>query len=851
MPKRPDASSLSDYHRKRSFDRTPEPGGASKAVPADERAAGATPGGASQFVIQKHAATRTHYDLRLELDGVLKSWAVPKTPSYDQADKRVAIHVEDHPLEYARFEGIIPEGNYGAGAVIVWDRGVFLWAEDPHEGFEKGKLLFELRGYKLRGRWTLVKIKDRESDADNTWLLIKERDGLEGPDREVPEASILSGLTVEQLGDGYDPADPILDMLAGLDAPGRPVAADEARPMLAETRKKAFDREGWVFELKYDGYRIIAGVEDGEARLLTRNGNDITDSFPEIVTSLEALPFGDFVVDGEVVVHDDRGIPSFQRLQKRARLSRPVDIRHASVTLPATLYLFDCLGFGGHDLRGLALTDRKDVLRRMLPPAGPLRYSDHIPEKGKQLFDRVAAMGLEGVVAKKADSPYRSGRSSDWLKVRADLVDDFVVVGWTDPTGGRAGFGALHLGLFEDGTLTYAGRAGSGFSDEQLDELGPRLRAAEIAEPAVAHPPGGKGHHWIDPGALPLVAEVRYKEWTDDGNLRQPVFLRFRDDKPLEECVKRVDVGSLSLVVDAPEPTQREVRLTNLDKVFWPEEGHTKGDLVRYYEAIAEWILPYLRDRPLVLTRYPDGIDGKSFYQKDMPDWAPDWIRTETVWSEGSERDLSYIICDDADTLLWVANSASIPLHIWHSRVGSLETPDWCVIDLDPKEASFDDVIEVARTIHALCDDIGLPHYAKTSGSSGIHVLVPLHRAFTHEQSRILGHLLSQVVAAERPDIATLQRVIDRREGKVYLDYLQNGHGKLVAAPFCVRPKPGAPVSAPIAWEEVRPGLAIRDFTIRTVPDRMAALGEDPLRPVLEDRPDLLAALGRLQDRLG
>ncbi|MEJ2504596.1 MAG: non-homologous end-joining DNA ligase, partial [Gemmatimonadota bacterium] len=667
--------------------------------------------------------------------------------------------------EYARFEGVIPADNYGAGPVIVWDRGVFLWAEDPHEGFEKGKLLFELRGYKLRGRWTLVKIKDRDSDADNTWLLIKERDGLEGPGREVPEASILSGLTVEQLGEGYDPAAPILDALVELDAPDHPVVAGEVKPMLAETRKKAFDRDGWVFELKYDGYRIIAGVENGEARLWTRNGNEITASFPEIVETLGALPFDDFVVDGEVVVHDDRGIPSFQRLQKRARLSRPVDIAHAAAELPATLYLFDCLGFGGHDLRGLSLLDRKDVLRRLLPPAGPLRFSDHI-------------------VAKKADAPYRSGRSADWLKIRADLVDDFVVVGWTDPTGGRTGFGALHLGAYDDGALVYAGRAGSGFSDDQLDELGPRLEAAEVDDPVVAHAPGGKGHHWIDPDALPLVAEVRYKEWTDDGNLRQPVFQRFRDDKPLEECVKRVEVSSLSLVVDAPEPERREVRLTNLDKVFWPGDGYTKGDLVRYYEAIAEWILPYLRDRPLVLTRYPDGIDGKSFYQKDMPDWAPDWIRTETVWSEGSERDLSYVICDDVDTLLWVANSASIPLHIWHSRVGSLETPDWCVIDLDPKEAPFEDVIAVARALHALCDDIGLPHYAKTSGSSGIHVLVPLHRAFTHEQSRILGQLLSQVVVAERPDIATLQRVIDRREGKVYLDYLQNGHGKLVAAPF-------------------------------------------------------------------
>jgi bifunctional non-homologous end joining protein LigD len=831
--RRPDAP-LSDYHAKRSFDRTPEPGGG-----------GASAGG-NLFVVQKHAATRTHYDLRLELDGVLKSWAVPKTPSYDQADKRVAIHVEDHPVEYASFEGVIPEGNYGAGPVVVWDRGTWVPVEDPHEGFEKGKLLFELRGYKLRGRWTLVKIRDRDSDADNTWLLIKERDGLEGPGRELPEPSILSGLTVEELGEGHDPTVPLRARLRELGAPEGEVDAASVAPMLAESRKKPFSREGWVFELKYDGYRIIGGVSHGSAHLYTRNGNEITASFPEIARSLEALPFPSFVVDGEVVVHDDRGLPSFQRLQKRARLSRPLDVRHASLTLPATLYVFDCLAVGGHDLRDLPLLDRKDVLRRLLPPAGPLRFSDHVARQGKDLYDRVSAMGLEGIVAKKADAPYRSGRSADWLKVRADLVDDFVVVGWTEPKGGRGGFGALHLGAWDGDALVYAGRVVSGFSDDQLDAVATELVAAETDASTAEGAPSGRGHHWTD---ARLVVEVRYKEWTEEGLLRQPVFLRLREDKPPEECVKRAPVTAVATVEPEAE-APREVRLTNLDKVFWPASGQTKGDLVRYYEAIAPWILPYLRDRPLVLTRYPDGIDGKSFYQKDAPDWAPEWLRTETVWSEGSERELSYIICDHVDTLLWVTNSASIPLHIWHSRVGTLERPDWCVIDLDPKDAPFEDVIAVARHLHGLCQEIGLPDFVKTSGSSGIHVLVPLARRFTHEQARILAHLLSQVVVAELPEIATLDRVIERRDGKVYLDYLQNGHGKLIAAPFSVRPRPGAPVSAPLRWEEVKSGLAILDFTIANVPDRMRELDPDPMAAVLETEPDLAAALAALQARL-
>ncbi|HSH44700.1 MAG TPA: DNA ligase D, partial [Longimicrobiales bacterium] len=732
---------------------------------------------------------------------------------------------------------------------IVWDRGTFSWVEDPHEGFEKGKLLFELRGYKLRGRWTLVKIKDRDSDADNTWLLIKEKDGLQGPGREVPEASILSGLTVEELGAGHDPAEAVLARLDELEAPERRVRASSVKPMLAEARRKPFDRKGWVFELKYDGYRIIGGVAGGRATLLTRNGNDVTASFPEVAASLEALPFRDFVVDGEVVVHDDRGIPSFQRLQQRAQLRRAADIARAAVITPATLYTFDLPGFGDRDLRPLPLLDRKDVLRMLIPPAGPLRYSDHIPEQGKALFQRVADMGLEGLVAKKADAPYHGGRSGDWLKIRADLVDDFCVVGWTDPKGTRSGFGALHLGAYDGDRLVYAGRAGTGFSEAQIAAAEEALRSVEIDEPLAEGAPTGRGHHWTPPG---LVVEVRYREWTDEGLLRHPVFLRFRDDKAPSECVKRAPASSLPAEVEAdssPEPA-REVRVTNADKVFWPEEGYTKGDLVSYYEGIADWLLPYLRDRPLVLTRFPDGIHGKSFYQKDAPDWAPDWLRTVRVWSEGSQRDLDYFVCDNVESLLWVANSASIPLHVWHSRVGSLERPDWSVIDLDPKEAPFEDVIRVAQALHQLCDEIGLDHFVKTSGSSGLHVLTPLARKFTHEQSRILAQLLSQVIVNRVPEIATLQRVIDRREGKVYLDYLQNGHGKLIVAPYSVRPKPGAPVSAPLTWEQVRPGLAIGDFTMANMRAHMESMGQDPLLPVLDVEPDLLGALERLQEQL-
>jgi bifunctional non-homologous end joining protein LigD len=856
-PRDPSADALEAYRRKRAVDRTPEPAGT----------VAATPG--TVFVVQKHDATRLHYDLRLELDGVLKSWAVPKGPSRNTADKRVAIHVEDHPVEYADFEGVIPEGNYGAGAVIVWDRGTYVALEDMHAGFEKGKLLFELRGYKLRGRWTLVKIKKAETE----WLLIKERDEWVSEDGDAfPQGSVLSGLTVEELAGGGERAGEVRNELERLKAVRRPLHAADVKLMLAESREGPFSGEEWVFELKYDGYRMLAESREGAGRLVTRSGRDATGSFPDIVRALRALPYAHLVIDGEVVVHDEAGLPSFQRLQKRAMLSRSTDIRRAAVALPATLYVFDLLGFEDFDLRSLPLVERKALLRRLLPEAGPLRYADHIEGRGEAFYEGVERMGLEGMVAKKAAGPYRAGRSADWLKVRASPTDDFVIVGHTSPKGSRTGFGALHLATHIDGVLTFTGTVGTGFTERLLRDTSERLDESRRVDAPCAGPPAGSDHHWVEPE---LVCEVRYVEVTGEGLLRQPVFLRFRDDKPPAECVRTTRLSSSGS--DDPSPSaegpgatpqdeteadreeafpevrvseSREVRFTNLDKVLWPQDGYTKGDLIEYYRAIAPWMLPYLRDRPVVLTRFPDGIDGKSFFQKDAPSFAPDWIRTETVYSGGSERDLSYFVCDDEATLLYLANSASIPLHVWASRIASLATPDWCILDLDPKEAPFTDVVRVARHLHELSTAIGLPAYIKTSGSSGLHVMVPLGRQLTHEQARSLGELLARVVAKELPEIATIVRLPAKREGKVYVDFMQNGHGKLLVAPFCVRPLPGAPVSTPLEWSEVEPGLDIRAFTIRNVPARLETAGRDPLRAVLEEKPDLVGALAALHPRL-
>ncbi len=835
----PPADPLSTYRAKRALERTPEPAGA----------VGRTDG--RLFVVHEHAARRLHYDLRLEMDGVLRSWAVPKGPSYDTADKRLAVLVEDHPLEYGDFEGLIPDGNYGAGAVIVWDRGQWVPVGDPAEGLEQGKLLFELRGYKLRGMWTLVKLKKGEKD----WLFIKERDEWAGAGRVPPAESVLSGMTVADLKAGEHPGDAIERELERLGAPRRAVNAKSAGLMLAETADRAFSRPGWLFEPKLDGYRVLAARGGGDARLLSRNTNDYSDAFPEITRAVAALPFDRVVLDGEVVALDDRGIPSFQRLQGRARLRRPIDIRHATVECPVTYYAFDLLGFGDFDLRPLPLTARKSMLQRVLPPVGALRYLEHVEDDGEALYREAERLGLEGVVGKKAAAPYKAGRSALWLKVRSRKTDDFVVVGFSAPKGSRGGFGALHLGEYVDGLLTYAGRVGTGFSEQQLAGVSRTLKARQRSDAPGAGPvPKEKGTTWVEPV---LVAEVEYSERTDEGLLRQPVFLRFRDDKRPDECVRQASVpagareappaGKARTKVAATAPSgELPFELTNVKKIFWPEDGYTKGDMLEYYRAISPWLLPFLRNRPVVMTRFPDGIAGKSFFQKDAPGFAPDWIRTERMWSEDTQREIDYFVCDDVASLLYVINLGSIPLHIWSSRAPTLERPDWCVLDLDPKGAPFEQVVQVALEARALCRRIELPLFVKTSGSSGLHLLVPLGRQCTHEQSRALGELLARYLVGRLPEIATITRQVSRRDGRVYVDYLQNGSGKLLVAPFSVRPLPGAPVSMPLAWKEVNGKLDIRAHTIRTAPARMAKLKADSLVGVLDTEPDLAGALERL-----
>ena len=828
-----------------------EPPGRPGSPPSPSRES--EPGGV--YVVQLHAARRAHYDLRLEWGGVLRSWAVPKGPSLDPAEKRLAVQVEDHPIEYADFEGVIPAGRYGAGAMIVWDRGTWKPLGDAETGIEHGKLLFELKGHKLIGMWTLVRLKKA-----NEWLLIRERQGIgeryPAALAPPPSESILSGLTVEELASGYDAAPEVRRRLRDLKAPRRTVRPTDVRFMLASAKERPFSRAGWIFEPKLDGYRILAARADGETTLVTRGGGDVTRIFPDLAAAVDRLPLERFILDGEVVVHDESGRPSFQALQQRAALRRAADIALAARRGPVTYYAFDLLAACEYDLRPLPLFERKRLLRELLAPVGPVRYVEHFEERGEELYTGARATGIEGVVGKAADSPYRGGRSASWVKVRADRTADFVVVGYTEPRGSRAGFGALHLGAYRNGELIYVGRVGSGLTGGDLTALRPALVRRSCRTPACIGPlPAGADHRWVVPE---LVCEVRYKEWTEDGLLRQPVFVRSRDEKPAAECampedgLRALPPLAIPATDGAADPRSMhgpgEILPGKPDKVFWPAEGTTKGELFAYYRAIAPWLLPYLENRPLVLTRYPDGIEGKSFYQKNAPDHVPEWVRTEKILSAGSDRELAYIVCDDRATLLYLVDLGTIPLHVWASRAGSLETPDWCVLDLDPKGAPFENVVEVARSIYKICKKVALPVYVKTSGSTGLHVLIPLGGRLDYEMSRSLAEVLARIAIAERPGIATIERVIAARSGKVYIDTLQNRRGQLIVAPFSVRPLPGAPVSTPLRWREVKPGLDIRRFTITSVPRRMARMGEDPLRPLLTETPDLHAALERLQD---
>jgi bifunctional non-homologous end joining protein LigD len=819
--------SLGDYSRKRKFAKTPEPPPPPAALAAS----------ANRFCVQRHSARRLHYDLRLELNGVLLSWAVPKGPTLDPEEKRLAVHVEDHPIAYGEFEGTIPAGNYGAGSVLLWDRGTYelLGSHSAEKQLERGDFKFRLHGEKLMGEFALVKIK--RSEKGNEWLLIKKKDFAAklGWDAESDLRSV---------GGVSDPA-----LLAGALEAKVPV---EVTPMMAFSSASLPQGPDWLYEIKWDGVRALCFLEGKKVRLTGRSGKAMEAQYPELAGIAQQLNARTAVLDGEIVAFDAKGVPSFAEIQPRIG-ARPQNVNALSKTNPVTFFAFDLVYLEGYDLRQVALIERKRMLSSRISAGGVLRFSEHFPE-GENLLQAAREKGLEGVVAKSASSRYEFKRSASWIKVKVVAQQDFVICGFTALE--RQYFGSLVLGVYERGKLHYVGNVGTGFTEDSLKRIHAQLQKLVIKKSPFAEVPKIPGETtWVKPQ---LVAAVRFNAWTRDDRLRAPVFLGLRDDISPEECVRETPMAEASAAAPArldllpPEKSEiitqvgkQSLKFTNLNKVFYPQEGFTKRDVINYYDAVADLILPHLRDRPLSLKRYPNGIEQEFFFQKNAAEKFPGWLRTVPIASD--KKKINFVVADDRESLLYLANLGCIDQNPWLSRVATLEHPDFILIDLDPYHCGYDRIVEAAQLVHAKLDQMGLQGFPKTTGGDGMHIYVPLEPRYSYEQVRNLAEVLARLVAAERPDMFTTPRTVSQREkGKVYFDYLQIREGSTISAPYVLRAYPGAPVSTPLRWNEVVKGLSPANFTIRNAPDRFARLG-DLFEPVLRLQQRLEDALQRLE----
>ncbi|HJV35465.1 DNA ligase D [Geomonas sp.] len=863
--------SLEQYHRKRDLGRSNEP-----APKARDREP------VLRFVVHKHAASHLHYDFRLELDGVLKSWAIPKGPSLDPSVKRLAMMVEDHPYDYGSFEGVIPKGNYGAGEVIIWDQGTYRAARtDDHqhdeqllsEGLRKGDLKFVLEGEKLKGEFALVRIK---SENDNTWLLIKKKDKFATEqDVTLQDRSVVSNATIEELKGGTAARTPVKEGSAGSRSaspagahpppaaaaqasapvpptpaaglsrsaagPSRPATArskpaapmpHEVRPMLASSAAEPFDDPDWLFEIKLDGYRTVAEIKQGKVLLYSRNNISFNKKFPSIVSSLESIG-RDAVLDGEVVALDENGRSYFQLLQNYQRTGE------GSIVY----YAFDLLYLDGEDLRGLPLVTRKEMLAGMLPDLPNVRYSDHILEYGKDFFELAQKNNLEGILAKKSASPYLTGRRSrDWLKIKIRLEQEAVICGFTEPRGSRRNFGSLVLGVYENEELVHIGLTGGGFDDSGLQEIYGKLQPLVQQEsPFKKRIKTDMPVKWVKPE---LVCEVEFSEWTDEGVMRIPIFLGLREDKEPKQVVRELFSGAVAEVEEASGEAAgggkededgkdrvmvidgRRLELSNLDKIFWPEDGYTKGDVIEYYRKMARLILPHLQDRPESLYRTPHGITEKGFFQKEAGALPPPWMTTKEIYSKHVDKNVKFFVCQDEATLVYMANLGCIEINPWLSRIQHLNNPDYFVIDLDPEDIEFEKVIETALAVHEVLERAGAASFPKTSGATGIHIYVPLGAKYDYETAEKFARIVAELAHRKVPDFTSLLRSPSKRQQKVYLDFLQNKAGQTLAAPYSIRPRPGATVSTPLGWEEVKPGLHPSQFTIKNIFQRVERLGD-------------------------
>ncbi len=856
------ANKLGRYGDKRDPARTNEPFGAE---PLRRGGAEGKPSGtmAGSFVVHLHAARALHYDLRIEIAGILQSFAVPRGPSLDPADKRLAVNTEDHPLEYIDFEAVIPEGNYGAGSMILWDRGAVRYLEhNAEEGIASGKLDFTLHGHKLRGRFALVQIKKRDQPPGKDWLLLKKPDAFsrEGGNIEQLDArSVLSGLTVDELADAPQIAAAIEAKARALGA--KPLQSTPAQwtPMLCISESGPLAHANMLYELKLDGVRVHAERREHDVSLRYRSGRNATESFPEIVRALRALAAQRIVLDGEIVAFDDNGRPDFQRLSQRLHATRPNEARAAMRGVPVAFLVFDVLVLGELDLRKLPLRDRKQLLAELVRGKGMLRALDHLEKNGEPLWQFCVAHDLEGVIAKRADSSYTLGprRTGDWIKIKRERDDDLVVVGWTRGEGVRSAMGALDLASYVGSDLRYRGRVGSGLDEAAITTLLAELKPFVVDEAVVeGMQPAPAGRTFCRPER---VVSVRHAGLTHDGHLRHPVYRGLRNDIEPRACTMAAPEERAEHVLEQAEAAHREsasstlgrVVLTNQDKVYWPDEGYTKGDLCRYYVDIADTLLPYLRDRPVLMVRYPDGIAGKSFYQWNPAAGTPDWIRTFVVRDRADhededkrDRETTSFLVSDHDTLLYLANLGCIPIHVLASRAHDLERCDFATIDFDLGPSTLAHAIELARGLRAVLDEVGLTGFPKTSGQTGLHVLIPLGGA-PFPAAQALATLLGHVLLKRHPGLATMERRRERRPHAVYIDTGQVGRSRSIVAPYSVRATKGAGVSTPLAWDEVSLNLDPSRFTIFTVPERVARIG-DPMAEMLATQPDLPTAVERL-----
>jgi bifunctional non-homologous end joining protein LigD len=834
--------SLKEYGRKRSFDKTPEPEPRTLSTPAG-----------NYFCVQRHDATRLHYDFRLEVDGTLKSWAVPKGPSLEPLAKHLAMHVEDHPIDYGSFEGNIPKGEYGGGSVMLWDRGTYeLLGDGPAAAqIARGDFKFRLHGDKLRGEFALVLMRGR--GKGNEWLLIKKKDAeaKAGWDIEDYARSVLTGRTQQEIAEN-------------LSAHKQPTTNNQKRafpsgavrspmpksvpPMLATLATQPPSGDSWLYEVKWDGVRAVCFIDENQLRIFSRTQKRCDQQYPELSVLPRQVKAAQAILDGEIAVLDDKGRSSFNLIQPRISVTDANTVAHLARSTPVHLFLFDLLYLDGYDLRGVPLEERKRLLSEVVETSDRIHVSDYFTVDGAAMLEAARANGLEGIVAKSRTSRYEGRRTRDWVKVKINTTDDFVIGGFTH--GERDYFSSLVLGRYDGEKLVHAGQVGTGFNDKSLKDIYSKLKPLITKKsPFAGTVKALRDVTWVRPE---LVAEIKYLEITPDGLLRAPVFMTLRPDKEPTETVEQEESRRGPLIPkDSPVEVSlnlegQRLKLTNLNKVFYPGEGINKRDIINYYDAVAPLILPHLRDRPLSLKRYPNGITGQFFFQKDAEDKVPDWVRLEPIFSEHNQDKIHYIICNDRATLVYLANLACIDQNPWMSRIGSLDHPDFALIDLDPTEGCpYDQIVEAAQLVKNTLDMVGLAGYPKTTGGDGMHIYIPLEPVYTFEQVRSFAELLSVLVINQNPALFTTPRsVSSRKKAKVYFDYLQISSAKTIAAPYVLRAHPGAPVSTPLDWSEVKAGLEPGQFNIHNALDRFERV-DDLFEGVLTKPQRLEPALER------